>query len=79
VKASAELVRLKGALAEAERRYTALVEQLPVITYVSAFDETGTLLAISPQVEALLGRRPDEFLADQSLWDVTSTPPTRSA
>jgi diguanylate cyclase (GGDEF)-like protein/PAS domain S-box-containing protein len=69
VKAPAELVRLRGALAEAERRYTALVEQLPVITYVSAFDETGTLLAISPQVEALLGRRPEEFLADQSLWE----------
>ena len=69
MKAPDELVRLQGALSEAERRYAALVAQLPVITYVSAFDETGTLLSISPQVEALLGRRPEEFLADKSLWE----------
>ncbi len=59
---------LRARLTDAERRYTTLVEHLPVITYVAAFDETGTLLSISSQVTALLGREPAEFLADEHLW-----------
>lgn len=73
-----ELASLRARLAEAERRYATLVEHLPVITYVAAFDEIGTLLEISPQVHALLGRTPAELSADQRLWDEHIHPDDRA-
>jgi PAS domain S-box-containing protein len=42
--------------AEAERRYRTLVEQLPIVTYIDAPDESLANLYVSPQVSELLGR-----------------------
>ncbi|MGZ4280121.1 MAG: putative bifunctional diguanylate cyclase/phosphodiesterase [Solirubrobacteraceae bacterium] len=64
-----KLAALQAQLDAAERRYATLVEHLPVVTYVAAFDEVGTLMSISPQVEALLGVPPEAFLADGGLWE----------
>ena len=52
------------------------VENLPAVAYVAAFDEDGTLLSISPQVEALLGPPPEAFLAEDRLL-VAPHPPRR--
>jgi diguanylate cyclase (GGDEF)-like protein/PAS domain S-box-containing protein len=60
--------RAEAALQEAEGKYRALVEQLPAITYVVDFGERNRTIYISPQVEALLGFSPAEWLGDPELW-----------
>jgi PAS domain S-box-containing protein len=52
---------------EVERRYQALVEQTPVVTYIDDI-ETERTLYISPQVELLLGYSPAEFTREEPLW-----------
>jgi PAS domain S-box-containing protein len=42
--------------AEVERLYRTLVEQLPIVTYIDAPDESLTNLYVSPQITDLLGR-----------------------
>jgi diguanylate cyclase (GGDEF)-like protein/PAS domain S-box-containing protein len=56
-------------LGEAGERYRGLIEHIPAVTYISDFDEAGTLRWISPQVQALTGHPPEAFLADDGLWD----------
>ena len=60
------------ALHEAEVRYRTLVEQIPAITYMDRVledDPTDVTPAyMSPQVEAVLGCTPEEWLADEDLW-----------
>ena len=46
-------------------QFRALVEQIPVITYVGAPNDLMTLTYISPQCEAILGYSPAEVLAGQ--------------
>jgi len=55
-------------LREAEAKYRTLVEQMPAVTYLDALDETASTLYISPQVEAVLGYSPEEWMADPELW-----------
>ena len=69
--------RLLEGLAEAETRYRELVEQIPAVTYVAEFDEVGTMRYVSPQIESLLGRRPEEFVADPGLWTAVIHPDDR--
>ncbi|MDP9243161.1 MAG: PAS domain-containing protein, partial [Actinomycetota bacterium] len=58
---------------EAERRYRTLVEQIPAITYADVVDDPDTTayptVYISPQVEAILGYTPAEWMAQDDLWD----------
>ncbi len=57
--------------AELERRYRNLVEQLPGVVYLQSIgedDEPGHILFVSPQVEQLLGVRPEEWLTDPTAW-----------
>ena len=57
-------------LAEAETKYRTLVERLPAIVYVREGDATISGVSyISPQVEALLGYFPHEWMADPELWE----------
>ncbi len=53
-------------LREAEQRYRSLVEGLPAVTYVS--DGEGTLEYVSPQLTALLGFSPEEWLTFGAGW-----------
>ena len=54
---------------EAEARYQALVEQLPLITYVDAPNRSrNTAAYISPQVESILGFPLDAWLADPEFF-----------
>jgi PAS domain S-box-containing protein len=55
-------------IAEAEKRYRTLVEQLPLATYIDALDETSSAIYMSPQIEAMLGYTPDEWTTDKELF-----------
>jgi PAS domain S-box-containing protein len=43
-------------VAEVEHRYRTLIEQLPIVTYIDAPDESLANLFVSPQINDLLGR-----------------------
>ena len=60
--------QIEEALRQSEEKYRSLVERLPAITYISAFDEAKTRLYVSPQNEMYLGFSPAEWLADPDLW-----------
>jgi PAS domain S-box-containing protein len=53
---------------QAEERYRALVEGLPLVTYVDEPNERAASLYVSPQIEGLLGYAPEEWLADPDLF-----------
>jgi diguanylate cyclase (GGDEF)-like protein/PAS domain S-box-containing protein len=64
-------------LVDAETRYRALVEALPLITYVDALDGQSSNIFTSPQVEPLLGYTVDEWRSDPSLFVKTLHPDDR--
>ncbi|MCL4504524.1 MAG: ATP-binding protein [Chloroflexi bacterium] len=55
-------------LREAQLRYQALVEQIPVLTYIFTLGDMLKLTYISPQVQEWLGYTPEECLADTDWW-----------
>ena len=55
-------------LPEAEHRFQTLVEKIPAITYIQRVRETPRLLYVSPQVETLLGWKPEEYLSHPDHW-----------
>ena len=55
-------------LGNAEARYRALVEHIPAVTYVDAADEVSSAVYMSPQVEAMLGYAPEEWLVDREFF-----------
>ena len=58
-------------LRTAEFRYRTLVEQLPFISYVdNQADPSSKALYVSPQVEAVLGYTPDEWLTLPDLFEL---------
>lgn len=58
----------KMELPKSEINYQALLEQIPAVTYMTALDDTGNRLYVSPQVEAMLGFPSSEWLTDPQLW-----------
>jgi diguanylate cyclase (GGDEF)-like protein/PAS domain S-box-containing protein len=48
--------------------YRAIVEQIPAITYTDVLGESPGCSYISPQIEALLGVTPGEWISDHGLW-----------
>jgi diguanylate cyclase (GGDEF)-like protein/PAS domain S-box-containing protein len=59
-------------LRRAEFRYRTLVEQLPLISYVDSSDSAVSKPRyLSPQVEAMLGYSPEEWLGTPSLYEQT--------
>ncbi|HEU4977176.1 MAG TPA: EAL domain-containing protein [Baekduia sp.] len=63
-----ERVEALDRLAVAEARYRRLVEDIPAVAYVGDAQTEDVLTYVSPQVERLLGWRPEDFLADGELW-----------
>ncbi|HEY4277757.1 MAG TPA: EAL domain-containing protein [Conexibacter sp.] len=61
-------------LEETESRYRTLVETIPAVTYVAEWDELGSLIYVSPQIEQLLGFPADGWLGQTSLWDTQVHP-----
>ncbi|MBN1587692.1 MAG: PAS domain S-box protein [Candidatus Omnitrophica bacterium] len=58
----------EGKLRNLECSYQNLIEQLPAVTYIAAFDETRTTIYMSPQIEYLLGIASEEFVSDPKMW-----------
>jgi two-component system cell cycle sensor histidine kinase/response regulator CckA len=63
-----ERKRNERAREQAETLYRSLVEQLSAVTYIAELGLAGKWLFVSPQIEALLGYPPREWLADSSNW-----------
>ena len=61
-------IRAEAALVEAEAKYRALVERLPVVVYTSELGSEGTWDYVSPQIHSLLGFTPEEWMANPKLW-----------
>ena len=55
-------------LVGAETPYRSLVERLPLVSYIDEPNVEATSIYISPQVEALLGYPPEDWLADPELF-----------
>ncbi len=62
---------------EAEERYRALVEQIPVVVYIDPV-EAGPTVYISPQSETMFGYAPEEWYADAELWSKIIYPEDRA-
>src|SRR5579862_1996576 len=60
--------RATAALREAEEKYRQLVEQVPAISYVAEAGARGRFLYLSPQVNKILGYRPEDCLSDPWFW-----------
>jgi PAS domain S-box-containing protein len=60
-------------------QFRALVEQIPVITYVGAPNDLMTLTYISPQCESILGYSPDDVLTGQPSFLAHRTHPEDNA
>jgi diguanylate cyclase (GGDEF)-like protein/PAS domain S-box-containing protein len=63
-----EVRRFLDELAAGGHDFRRLVEQLPVIVYTAELGEHGRWRYVSPQVEEILGYRPEEFVSDPGLW-----------
>ena len=61
-------VHTERALADAQTKYGTLVEQIPAIVYVDLADHQMTTSYVSPQIEALLGITPQEYVSEPDLW-----------
>jgi diguanylate cyclase (GGDEF)-like protein/PAS domain S-box-containing protein len=63
-----EVRRFLDQLATGGHDFQRLVERLPVIVYTAELGERGRWRYVSPQVEEILGFRPEEFVSDPGLW-----------
>ncbi len=60
--------RVERQLRQAEAKYRTLVEKIPAIIYTAEFGETAPWLYVSPQIEAILGFTPEEWMVRPNLW-----------
>jgi PAS domain S-box-containing protein len=56
------------ALAEYEEACRLLIEHIPAVTYIAAWDEHSSTLYASPQIERMLGFSQAEWTDDPMLW-----------
>ena len=63
-----ERERVEQDLLKAEARYRALVEQIPVVTYVAAADDVGSRLYMSPQITSLTGFPPERWISNPTFF-----------
>ncbi len=55
-------------VSQAERNYRSLVEQLPLVMYITRLDETSSCIYMSPQIEDLVGYTPLECMSDPEFF-----------
>jgi PAS domain S-box-containing protein len=55
-------------VADAEARFRALVERIPLVTYIDQLRPSDRTVYISPQIEDLLGYPRERFLGDQDFF-----------
>jgi PAS domain S-box-containing protein len=64
-----ERERLKARACEFEVKYRALVERLPLVSYVYAVGRRDRLSYVSPQLETMLGYSPEQLLAEPGRFE----------
>jgi PAS domain S-box-containing protein len=67
---------------EIETRFRTLVEQIPAVTYMERVDyeeRSTNLLYMSPQIEAMFGYSPEEWMSDPELFPRLLYPDDREA
>ncbi|HEU4738443.1 MAG TPA: EAL domain-containing protein [Solirubrobacterales bacterium] len=72
-----EVRRFLDQLAAGGQDFQRLVEQLPVIVYSAELGERGRWRYVSPQVEEILGYKPEDFISDPGLWSSRLHPDDR--
>ena len=75
--ARTERLRAREELDDAGRKYEALVDALPLITWLYASGDRSLLLYISPQSRTLLGYGPEEWAAEANLFSKLLHPEDR--
>lgn len=65
-------------LRAAEQRYRSLVENMPVVTYISDSLNDPPQRYVAPGIEELLGYTPAEWLADTRIWSALLHPVDRA-
>ncbi|MEX0990503.1 MAG: EAL domain-containing protein [Actinomycetota bacterium] len=63
-----DLKEAQRQLAETQKKYKAIVEDIPAIVYIDEIDDAMTTSFVSPQIEELLGVTPREYTDDPELW-----------
>jgi len=53
---------------ESETKFRMLVEQVAAISYIAELGVYGEWRYVSPQIETILGYKPEEWLSDSSQW-----------
>jgi PAS domain S-box-containing protein len=66
--ALAERDKAEVRVSQAERNYRSLVEQLPLVMYITRLDETSSCIYMSPQIEELVGYTPLECMSDPEFF-----------
>ncbi len=56
-------------MSKSEAELRALVEQVPAIIYTESADQPGKTIYISPQIEAITGYTPAEWMSSSNFWD----------
>src|SRR3954452_11736774 len=51
-----------------EKGYRLLIEHLPAISYIGAWDAASSTVYVSPQFRSILGFTQEEWMADATLW-----------
>jgi diguanylate cyclase (GGDEF)-like protein/PAS domain S-box-containing protein len=72
-----QMVDAKRDLHHAQSTYGALVEQIPAIVYQDKTDDSWSTVYVSPQITALLGVRPEEWVGESKLWSEMLHPDDR--
>ena len=75
----AAIERERGArlLTEAEERYRAIVEHVPAAIYLDRADRSMETVYVSPQIEAITGYTPQDWIDDPGFWLTIMAPEDR--
>jgi len=60
---------LERRLAETEASFQALLERVPAVVYTASPESPNAFTYISPQVQAMLGERPEDCIGNPGVWD----------
>jgi PAS domain S-box-containing protein len=75
----AELAGLRERLRQADVEYRAIIESLPLLTWLTVPGDRASCLYISPHVEAMLGYSPEEWRAEPQLFSRLLHPEDRES